>query len=393
MLLLFRSAAAANSAAGTANTNASAALTTANGKNSIFRQGSTPSALKAGDIWINFNDENKLYVSEAAGTNNWVLSRDAAIASAVTKADAAQASANAAVATANAAYPASNFSKSAILQAINASTNGATLNGGVLEAGTVLADNVVSTYVYAGYINADKINAGMITGVDIDISTDSSTGRFKTSYNRTGSVDTAVITSTAINAVAFVSVSTSGWVSHCYPYWSGGSDLGTPNFKWRRLLVDNGNYGVASDSYVDVGSGLTRLYSDGRIYANTLGVGTGTTIVQSSGYLRVSSSSRRYKENIQPITGEYLSLINMLQPITFSYKPEFSKVEVNPPTPGLIAEDVHDIEGLRGVVNYNENEEPESISYERLSVFLAMAIKELSNKVDSISTRLDALEA
>jgi len=388
-----QAAASASSAAGTASSNASAALTTANGKNSIFRSASTPSALKEGDIWINWNDENKLYVSTAAGTGSWVLSRDAAISSAVNKADAAQASANAAVATANAAYPASNFSKSAILQAINNSSNGTKLNGTVLEAGTVIADNVVSTYVYAGYINADKINAGMITGVDIDISTDSSTGRFKTSYSRAGSVDTQSIISTALNAVAFVSVTTSGWVSHCYPYWSGGSDLGTPSYRWRRLLVDNGSYGVGSDSYIDLGENTTRLYSDGRIYANTLGVGTGTTLVQSSGYIRVSSSSRRYKENIQPITGESLGLINMLQPVTFSYKPEFSKVEINPTTPGLIAEDVHEIEKLRGVVNYNDNEEPESISYERLSVFLAMAIKELSTKVESLSTRLDALEA
>jgi hypothetical protein len=386
-------ASAANTTAGSANTNASAALTTANGKNSIFRSASTPTALKEGDIWINWNDENKLYVSTAAGTGSWVLSRDSAISSAVSKADAAQATANAAVATANAAYPATNFSKSAILQAINASNVGDKLDGGILETGTVVADDVVSTYVYAGYIDADKINAGMITGVDIDISTDSSTGRFKTSYPRTGSVDTATITSTALNAVAFVSVSTSGWVSSCYPYWSGGSDLGTSSYRWRRLMLDNGVYGSASDSYIDLGVNTTRLYSDGRIYANTLGVGSGTTLVQSSGYIRVSSSSRRYKENIQPITGESLTLINMLQPITFSYKPEFSRVEINPTTPGLIAEDVHEIEKLRGVVNYNENQEPESISYERLSVFLAMAIKELSTKVDSLSTRLDALDA
>ena len=162
-------AATANSTAATANSNANLALTTANGKNSIFRSASTPSALKAGDIWINFNDENKLYVSTEAGVNGWVLSRDASIAAAVTTANNAQVAANNAVATANAAYPAANFSKSAILQAINASTNGATLNGGVLETGTVVADNVVSTYVYTGYISADKINAGILQGIEARI--------------------------------------------------------------------------------------------------------------------------------------------------------------------------------------------------------------------------------
>ena len=389
-----QAATAANLTAGNANSNATAALTTASGKNSIFRSASTPSALKEGDIWINWNDENKLYVATAAGTGSWVLSRDATIAAAVTKADSALAQATAAVNTANAAYPASNFSKSAILQAINASSNGTKLNGGVLETGTVVADNVVSTYVYAGYIDADKINAGMITGVDIDISTDSSTGRFKTSYNRTGSVDTAVITSTAMNAVAFVSVSTSGWVSHCYPYWSGGSDLGTPNFRWRRLLVDNGDYGVGSDSYVDVGAGLTRLYSDGRIFANTLGTGSGSTIVQASGYLRVQTSSSRYKENIQEINKSgYLDLVSMLKPVTYQYKQEFWPGGSRPVLAGLIAEDLNEIEAFKTVVNYNDEGLPESIAYDRMSSLLVLALQEIKVSINSINQRLDALEA
>ena len=389
-----QAATAANLTAGNANSNATAALTTASGKNSIFRSASTPSALKEGDIWINWNDENKLYVATAAGTGSWVLSRDATIAAAVTKADSALAQATAAVNTANAAYPASNFSKSAILQAINASSNGTKLNGGVLETGTVVADDVVATYVYAGYIDADKINAGMITGVDIDISTDSSTGRFKTSYNRAGSVDTAVITSTAMNAVAFVSVSTSGWVSHCYPYWSGGSDLGTPNFRWRRLLVDNGGYGVGSDSYVDVGSGLTRLYSDGRIFANTLGTGSGSTVVQASGYLRVQTSSSRYKENIQEINKSgYLDLVSMLKPVTYQYKQEFWPEGSRPVLAGLIAEDLNEIEAFKTVVNYNDEGLPESIAYDRMASLLVLALQEIKVSINSINQRLDALEA
>ena len=389
-----QAATAANLTAGNANSNATAALTTASGKNSIFRSASTPSALKEGDIWINWNDENKLYVATAAGTGSWQLSRDATIAAAVTKADSALAQATAAVNTANAAYPASNFSKSAILQAINASSNGTKLNGGVLETGTVVADDVVATYVYAGYIDADKINAGMITGVDIDISTDSSTGRFKTSYNRAGSVDTAVITSTAMNAVAFVSVSTSGWVSHCYPYWSGGSDLGTPNFRWRRLLVDNGGYGVGSDSYVDVGSGLTRLYSDGRIFANTLGTGSGSTVVQASGYLRVQTSSSRYKENIQEINKSgYLDLVSMLKPVTYQYKQEFWPEGSRPVLAGLIAEDLNEIEAFKTVVNYNDEGLPESIAYDRMASLLVLALQEIKVSINSINQRLDALEA
>jgi hypothetical protein len=106
----------------------------------------------------------------------------------------------------------------------------------------------------------------------------------------------------------------------------------------------------------------------------------------------VSSSSRRYKENIEPITGSYLDAIKDLSPVTFSYKEEFSGTSTNPIVSGLIAEDVAEIQKLNGIVNYNNEGTPESISYDRLSVFLAVAVKELSDKIDSISNRLDALE-
>jgi hypothetical protein len=285
-------------------------------------------------------------------------------------------------------------------------TNGTKLNGAVLEAGTVLADNVVSTYVYAGYIDADKINAGLITGVDIDISTDSSSGRFKTSYVRSGPVDSTGITSTAINAVAFVSTTTSGWVTSCYPYYNGAADLGLGSFRWRRLLIGNGNYGEPVDSYIDLGGNVTRLFANGRIYANTLGTsstapspssGPPYTVVQdSSGFLRadVTSSSRRYKENIIELdTTGYDSIIAKLKPVSYNFKsdrvrPEEYGIEQW----GLIAEDVNDIPGAQGLV-YRKDGEIESVLYELLPTYFIGAIKEISKKIDLISSRLDALEA
>jgi len=234
----------------------------------------------------------------------------------------------------------------------------------------------------------------MITGVDIDISTDSSSGRFKTSYMRSGPVDNTSITSTAINAVAFVSTTTSGWVTSCYPYWNGGADLGIGSFRWRRLLIGNGSYGVAADSYVDLGGNITRLYADGRIFANTLGTGSGSTIVQSSGFLRVQTSSSRYKENILEINKSgYLDLLYQLKPVTYTYKEEFWPEGNRPVLAGLIAEDVNAIEEFRTVVNYNEDGLPDSIAYDRMSSLLILAIKEIKDKIDTLESRLDALGA
>ena len=310
-------------------------------------------------------------------------------------ATAASSTATAAKATADAALPEVNFSKSEVIKKINNSTNGNFIDGGVLEAGTVIADNVVSSYIYGGYIDANKINAGLITGVDISISTDENSGRFRTSYLRSGPVTSNQILSTAINAVAFVSTSTSGWVTSCYPYFSGAADLGLNNYRWRRLLLDNGGYGTTSDSYIDLGFNTTRLYADGRIYANTLGTGSGSTIVKSSGgYLRVQTSSSRYKENILEINKSgYLDLLYQLKPVTYTYKEEFWPEGNRPALAGLIAEDVDTIEEFRTVVNYNEEGLPDSIAYDRMSSLLILGIKEIKDKINAIELRLDALGA
>jgi hypothetical protein len=419
-------AAAANSTAGTASTNATAALTTANGKNSIFRTGSTPTALKAGDIWINFNDQNKLYVAEAAGVNNWVLSRDASIAAAVATADDALAKATAAVNTANNAYPAANFSKSAILQAINASSNGTKLNGGVLEAGTVVADNVVSTYVYAGFISADKINAGTLQGRDINVTGEtlgtgtfdsdsgtygnisSASNAFSTFYERTPIGGFSAVKSVGVNAIALISTNTAGVTSSWYPYYDGSGDLGvkssstTSTFRWRNLRL-TGSIMLGGDGSNDTPSTSTslaatrpriRIFSDGRIFANTLGTGSGNNIVQDGGYLNVQVSSLKYKENVAPIDKSgYLNIINSLSPVNYNYIGD-TGYNGNPrKLSGLIAEDLHEIPQLRTVVNYDQDNQPDGIAYDRLVASVILAIQELSDKVDSISSRLDALES
>jgi len=61
--------------------------TTANTKTTVFRQTSTPTALKIGDVWIDTDDGNKLYQATATGTGSWVASQDGTIATAQDTAD------------------------------------------------------------------------------------------------------------------------------------------------------------------------------------------------------------------------------------------------------------------------------------------------------------------
>jgi hypothetical protein len=75
-----------------ANNNATIAVNTAAGKAKVFRQDNEPTALAQGDIWIDTNDSNKMYVASGAGTGVWVLSQDSATAQAAAIAAASSAS-------------------------------------------------------------------------------------------------------------------------------------------------------------------------------------------------------------------------------------------------------------------------------------------------------------
>lgn len=382
-------AAAATDTANSASSNATAALTTADGKNSIFRTGSTPNALKAGDIWINSNDGNKLYVALYAGTGGWQLSQDSSIATAVNTANDAYNKAVAAVNTANNAYPAGSFNKSAILQAINASSNGSTLNGGVLEAGTVVADNVVSTYVYAGYIDAEKINVGTLSGQRL-IAGATGTSYYLDTKGTKGGVECLVV-----NGIGIESSTTGGVLTHWYPYYGGAPniDLGTRTYRWNDVRISGsvmvGHNGADSDA---VGTAVkTKLFPSGAIYANSLGVGSGTPNIrqESDGYLRyTSSSSSKYKRNIVDISSApELNPYKLLDiPVrAFKYNDDYlneGDQRFDTLIPGFIAEEVNSVYPI--AVDFRGGE-PETWA----SNYIVPAMLAL---IQDFAKRLDALE-
>jgi hypothetical protein len=389
-----QAAASASSAAGTASSNASAALTTANGKNSIFRSATTPSALKEGDIWINWNDENKLYVSTAAGTGSWVLSRDAAISAAVNKADAAQASANAAVATANAAYPASNFSKSAILQAINASSNGAKLNGTVLETGTVLADNVVSTYVYAGYINADMINAGTITGRAINngngtFAVNSSGDLIANSgkiggFNLTGITDLEARTADRPRIIFGTKISL-GWDDD-YTYANN----------YYGLRIGNSFTTTSARMVINTKDNVFRASIDTTRIARAFEVSNTVRAVnlEYTTSLIGPTSSRRFKDNITYLPKTYYEKILDIKPAVFVYKNNEEVLEEIRGSHGLglIAEDLEDA-GLGYFVQRDMQGRPTQLmDAHELSYLLIPIVKDMKEEIAVLKTRIETLE-
>jgi hypothetical protein len=295
---------------------------------------------------------------------------------------------------------------------VKAATGAISIGSNVTISGNLTATSIAATAT----INASQINSGgMITGSGInatggtfntgvfDSESGSWTGAevsgaaFTTAYTRNS------VVGVGLNAVSFISVNTGGWVSSCYPYYDGGSDLGvkstttTNAYRWRNLRLTNAAYFGGDGSTNTPGTGAANpkiaIFGNGSLFADSLnanspGTSTGSTIVQNAnGYLRVSSSSRRFKENIVELSKDgYLDATMQIKPVNFSYIGEGEVVS------GLIAEDLNEIDKFKGVVNYDIDGLPSSIAYDRMAALLVLAIKEIKDKIDGIEQRLDALE-
>jgi len=131
--------------------------------------------------------------------------------------------------------------------------------------------------------------------------------------------------------------------------------------------IDIGNVGVAAET------GIIRIGTQGTQSAAFMGGVAGTNIsggvavmVSSTGQLGVVSSSRRYKQDIQPM-GTLSERLYQLQPVTFRYKQPDADGK-QPIQVGLIAEDVAAV--MPELAVYNSDGQPESVAYHLLPTLL-----------------------
>ena len=123
----------------------------------------------------------------------------------------------------------------------------------------------------------------------------------------------------------------------------------------------------------------------GRVYSNTTSGGANVR-VQSDGLMQRDTSSRRYKNTIADAT-HGLTDLNKLRPVTYKGNNDGDTV-----FGGLIAEEVHDA-GLTEFVDYNSDNEPDALKYGNMVSLCIKAIQELSAKVETLETKVAALEA
>lgn len=136
------------------------------------------------------------------------------------------------------------------------------------------------------------------------------------------------------------------------------------------------------------GGTIFRCVGSSGVYGTA--VGTQRAVhVNSDGTLGVvTTSSRRYKENIVPYTDSTSKLLDVT-PVNFDYKlgvidDESGNNRLN--HFGLIAEEVHDA-GLNHLVYYDAEGKPDGVAYERLSFELLNVVKNLDARIKVLEGR------
>jgi trimeric autotransporter adhesin len=131
--------------------------------------------------------------------------------------------------------------------------------------------------------------------------------------------------------------------------------------------IDIGNVGVAAEAgKIRIGTQGTQSAAFIAGVAGTNISGGAAVMVSPSGQLGVVSSSRRYKEDIQPM-GDVSERLYQLRPVTFRYKQPQADGQ-KPVQVGLIAEDVAAV--MPELVVYNQDGQPESVAYHLLPTLL-----------------------
>lgn len=176
--------------------------------------------------------------------------------------------------------------------------------------------------------------------------------------NTTGNYNSANGTGSLKNA-------TSGYRNVALGYQSGYAvTTGSDN-----IIIGGGNQGLAADAgVIRIG---TSAYQKKAFVAGIRGIKTGATgavavLIDANGQLGTINSSRRFKEDIQPM-GSASERLFGLRPVTFRYKQPYDDGS-KPVQFGLVAEEVAQV--FPELVVNGKDGKPDTVSYHLLATLL-----------------------
>ena len=166
-----------------------------------------------------------------------------------------------------------------------------------------------------------------------------------------------------------------------YKYGEGSTSAGILSVGGNQLIFSNAPSGTAGATATV--TQRFRITASG-IYGDTTSSGADVQ-VDSTGTLRRSTSSRRYKNTINDAIHGLADLLK-LRSVTFKGNNDGDTV-----FGGLIAEEVHDV-GLTEFVVYDDDNKPDALHYTHMVALCVKAIQELSAKVETLEAEVEKLK-
>jgi hypothetical protein len=125
-------------------------------------------------------------------------------------------------------------------------------------------------------------------------------------------------------------------------------------------------------------------------YSSAIGTSRALSIA-STGLVGYATSTRDSKQDIQDLSIDVSSILSVV-PKQFKYKVDIAQFGTAAETAyGFIAEDLDEL-GLSPFVDYDESGKPFGIDYPKYVVALQAVVKHQASQIQSLSSRLDALE-
>jgi hypothetical protein len=249
------------------------------------------------------------------------------------------------------------------------------VDGGALSAG-----NTFSVLYANAYLDASAVSRYVYTGSASNYA-----------QSAVGHVWSTAVSGTAGDAISF---------SERMRIDSSGNLLvgkTAPESSERLGVKSSGNtsstYGARFDN--SSGTAIFMLRDDGYVRSPTtynLTGGTANLSIDASGFITRSTSSLRYKRDIETYN-KGLNAVATLRPVF--YKSSVIDASGNLPDTqfaGLIAEELHDA-GFSEFVEYNEQGQPDAVRYGNMVSLAFKAIQEQQAIIESLKTRIEALEA